>query len=391
MTSTAVRTWRGGSGLARLALWCLCLGGGACAAPTDGGDASADSGAGLDAAIDASADGGGDGGCACDDGVTCTRDACDARGACRHEVDPSACAEGEICDPTAGCVVVPCASDPECDDLDPCTGPELCVSGRCQAGTPPDCADTEPCTADGCSPGLGCEHTPIGCAPGVIRACASACGTVGTETCEASCAFGACQPPSESCNGLDDDCDGTADNGFECAMRASRSCATACGTTGSAPCNAGCVLGACEPPPESCNGVDDDCDGAIDEDCECLPGSDGPCVASCGSSGDRSCDASGRWGMCMPPSESCNGVDDDCDGAADDGFACRMGASTACLSACGSVGTQSCGAGCSWGACTPPSEICNGVDDDCDGVVDDGFTCASGATESCTASCGSTG
>lgn len=44
-------------------------------------------------------------------------------------------------------------------------------------------------------------------------------------------------------------------------------CTTACGSSGSANCGADCVLQACLPPAEQCNGVDDDCDDQTDEGC----------------------------------------------------------------------------------------------------------------------------
>ncbi len=66
-----------------------------------------------------------------------------------------------------------------------------------------------------------------------------------------------------------------------------------------------------------------------------------------------------------PGSESCNDVDDDCDGAIDDGV------TQTCTTACG-TGTQTCSAG-SFGPCSrvPMAERCNGLDDDCDGTIDD--------------------
>ncbi|MBI2895302.1 MAG: CAP domain-containing protein [Deltaproteobacteria bacterium] len=61
--------------------------------------------------------------------------------------------------------------------------------------------------------GAGCA-----CTDGETRECASACGP-GAETC-ASCAWSACDAPAptaETCNGLDDDCNGVADDAPECA------------------------------------------------------------------------------------------------------------------------------------------------------------------------------
>ncbi len=77
----------------------------------------------------------------------------------------------------------------------------------------------------------------------------------------------------------------------------------------------------------------------------------------------------GRDG-CSPRAELCNGVDDDCDGMIDEAL------SRSCTSACGS-GTETCSGG-AFGACTAPTpgtETCNGVDDDCDGTIDEGGVC----------------
>jgi hypothetical protein len=74
---------------------------------------------------------------------------------------------------------------------------------------------------------------------------------------------------AESCNGVDDDCDGTVDDlgSFSCGVGACKTTVTAC--TGGA-------IQACVPlqpaaGPDGCDGIDNDCDGAVDEDCaSCL-------------------------------------------------------------------------------------------------------------------------
>lgn len=104
---------------------------------------------------------------------------------------------------------------------------------------------------------------------------------------------------------------------------------------------------------------------------ECLPGSSGPCPTDCGSTGAGTCDDTCQWKTCEPPTELCNGKDDDCDSAVDNGFDCAAGDSADCLTACGSTGTHTCGDTCSWEICVAPQEQCNGQDDDCDGVVDE--------------------
>lgn len=81
--------------------------------------------------------------------------------------------------------------------------------------------------------------------------------------------------------------------------------------------------------------------------------------------------------QCVAVAETCNNRDDDCDGRVDDGLSrsCYTGpAGTSGRGLC-RAGTQTCAAG-AWGTCAgqtlPRAETCNRMDDDCDGVVDDG-------------------
>jgi hypothetical protein len=81
-----------------------------------------------------------------------------------------------------------------------------------------------------------------------------------------------------------------------------------------------------DPPPEICNGRDDDGDGACDEGSACCAGSFVPCDAECGVTGWRRCTSDCRVAAeetCQPPTESCNGRDDDCDGEIDEAAECR--------------------------------------------------------------------
>jgi uncharacterized protein (TIGR03382 family) len=76
--------------------------------------------------------------------------------------------------------------------------------------------------------------------------------------------------------------------------------------------------------------------------------------------------------------EVCDGEDNDCDGLVDEDLV------RDCASACGS-GTETCVAG-TWDGCSAPEpgeELCNGVDDDCDGVADPGCDCTAGETRTC--------
>jgi hypothetical protein len=99
----------------------------------------------------------------------------------------------------------------------------------------------------------------------------------------------------------------------------------------------------CEPLPEICNGLDDDCDEVVDNDCQCVP-------------------------------EVCDGVDNDCNADTDDIPAdpCPTGGFGRCA-----PGRRACLDG--EEICMPDNgpipEVCNLEDDDCDGTVDNGLEC----------------
>ncbi len=190
----------------------------------------------------------------------------------------------------------------------------------------------------------------------------------------------ACVPSDEVCNGVDDDCDGTADNGDpgggeECDTGGVAACAT--GVEHCVDGEIACVPDA-SPQPELCNGIDDDCDGEIDQG---NPEGGGPCdtglVGAC-SAGTVACDAAQL--LCVqdvqPAPETCDGADNDCNGTIDEGdpgggLACDTGLEGIC-----SFGTTVCAMG--GVQCVqndqPTAEVCNTVDDDCDGVIDPGCT-----------------
>ena len=97
----------------------------------------------------------------CDDGVSCTVDACDeGSDGCANTPDHGVCANGlfcdgtETCDPVLGCqggtdpclggacdeagdVCLECTLDADCDDGLFCNGAETCLGGTCQGGSDP--------------------------------------------------------------------------------------------------------------------------------------------------------------------------------------------------------------------------------------------------------------
>ena len=134
---------------------------------------------------------------------------------------------------------------------------------------------------------------------------------------------------------------------------------------------------------EKCDGVDNDCDGVADDnpvDAGGACASTSPPTGACVANGVRTCSAGVIVcaGAIDPLPETCNNVDDNCDGSIDDGVSqgCYTGpAHTSGIGVC-HAGSSTCAAGV-FGACAgqvvPGTEQCNGLDDDCNGVIDDGM------------------
>jgi len=254
------------------------------------------------------------------------------------------------CEPVAG--MLPDASD--CDDSDGDVNPdalEICdgIDNDCDNFIDLGASDTQFWFADTDNDGFGDPRARIAACSAPPRAsafdtdCNDRIATVfpGAE---------------ERCDGLDNDCDRVTDEGLT----------NACGSCG-------------EPPAEVCGNLqDDDCDGQIDETdagCFCDGRTDQPCYAGPpGSAGvgvcrggttDCACPGGARlctdgvFGACegqvLPSEELCDGLDNDCDGVTDEGL----------INACGTCGA-------------PPTEVCDAIDNDCDGVVDEGLRLACG-------------
>jgi hypothetical protein len=211
----------------------------------------------------------------------------------------------------------------------------------------------------------------------------------------------------EICDGLDNDCDGTVDNGFDFMTDTANGggCNRQCAFPfAMAECvNGVCAQGACLPNfydrdptvpgceteciktnggVEICDGLDNDCDGVVDDNLgaptvTCL--SKGVCAGTqptCSGQNGWVCNYPATYQTIEDTSKGCDGLDNDCNGLTDEPF--QIGKS--CIygtGPCAGTGTWVCDNSmpgdhrCMGTMKQPGVEICNGIDDDCDGLVDE--------------------
>ena len=350
-------------------------------------------------------------------------------GPCEHTI--ANCADGSVqeCDPLLGAAPEICDGlDNDCDGLvDEELGETSCGLGvclktvaNCSDGKNVNCNPFEGAAAEVCDGvdndcdgltdeeqgqltcGLGlCVHTLPACKDGESQVCdplADAAeeicdgfdndcnGLVDEELGQSSCGLGICDhtisncvageeqicdplagAKSEVCDGNDNDCDGETDEGLGVSSCGNGVCAHTV-----ANCEGG-IIQVCNPfdgaGAEVCDGQDNDCDGLQDEELGQLTCGLGVCshtVSACVDGVPQVCDP-----LAGAAPEICDGMDNDCDGDTDEEqgqLACGLGECFHIIPACDDGEPQ---------LCDPLEgalgEACNGIDDDCNGDVDEGF------------------
>ncbi|MEZ4268085.1 MAG: MopE-related protein [Myxococcota bacterium] len=366
-----------------------------------------------------------------------------------------------LCLPRLKKLCTPCTQDIQCAG-----GSCLTLDGfqgcafSCESAT--DCPVGWECAADaaGVAQGTFCQPETGSCScnaevDGGQRTCTreSASGMCfGVETCSQETGWSGCsalEPSPEICDGLDNDCNGLADDGLtegEACAKTNKwgECSGVLRCVGAQ----GWICNAREPQAEVCNQLDDDCDSELDET---FKDADGAWTldAHCGTCGnvctDKFPNATGVCGgpagtpycvidtcaeglvkvsdfLCTPPVDAACAPcasDADCfsgscvlldgqnvcvsacaDGACGSGFDCEavadgvercvptsgsctcnaanQGAKRTCVTpnVFGSCfGVETCDSAAGWTGCTAKeaaAEVCDGADNDCNGLIDDG-------------------
>lgn len=350
-----------------------------------------------------------------------------------------------------------CTSDSACDDGVFCNGAERCAEGTCLPGAPPcgelgscfeaeetcatcpdtdedgfadnrcggsDCDDRDPAVSPGAREVCDEEHVDEDCDPATVAGdegdldedgvpAAICCNRQpsGNLACGRDCddADPAARPGSiEVCDRADNDCDGRVDenpverfcrdldgDGFGNADETIVACFAPPGfvvdcsdcddTRGFVRPDAEevCDTGVGGAPP-----LDESCNGERNEGCACAlsdpPQACGPAEVGRCERGVQTCEmvvgGSTRWGSCVGAVEAraelCDALDDDCDGSVDEDFECAVGTNATGTNACGRSGMRSCTDACRWdradfGITAESASTCDYCDDTGRGIADE--------------------